>query len=51
VPEPVLERATSFARARNLRVDLMRCRERIGKFLLRRELHYPTAATIPLRSM
>ena len=42
VPEPAEEQLRDLVRAReDLRVDLMRCRHRISKFLLRRELYYP----------
>lgn len=42
VPEPAEEQLRDLVRAReDLRVDLMRCRHRINKFLLRRELYYP----------
>ena len=42
VPEPEEEQLRDLVRSReNLRVDLMRCRNRIGKFLLRREIFYP----------
>jgi transposase len=42
VPEPAEEQLRDLVRAReDVRVDLMRCRARIAKFLLRRELYYP----------
>ena len=42
VPSPDEEQLRDLVRAReDLRVDLMRCRHRISKFLLRRELYYP----------
>ena len=42
VPEPAEEQLRDLVRAReDLRVDLMRCRHRINKFLLRRALYYP----------
>jgi hypothetical protein len=42
VPEPAEEQLRDLVRAReDLRVDLMRCRDRVNKFLLRRELYYP----------
>jgi transposase len=42
VPEPAEEQLRDLVRAReDLRTDLMRCRARIAKFLLRRELYYP----------
>jgi transposase len=42
VPEPAEEQLRDVVRSReDLRVDLMRCRHRISKFLLRRELYYP----------
>ena len=42
VPEPAEEQLRDLVRAReDLRVDLMRCRHRISKFLLRREIYYP----------
>jgi transposase len=42
VPEPAEEQLRDLVRSReDLRVDLMRCRARIAKFLLRRELYYP----------
>jgi len=42
VPEPEQEQLRDLVRSReNLRVDLTRCRNRIGKFLLRREIYYP----------
>jgi transposase len=42
VPEPAEEQLRDLVRAReDLRVDLMRCRHRVNKFLLRRELYYP----------
>jgi transposase len=42
VPAPAEEQLRDLVRAReDLRVDLMRCRARIAKFLLRRELYYP----------
>jgi transposase len=42
VPSPAEEQLRDLVRAReDLRVDLMRCRARIAKFLLRRELYYP----------
>jgi transposase len=43
VPTPAEEQLRDLVRSReDLRVDLMRCRHRISKFLLRRELYYPT---------
>ena len=42
VPEPAEEQLRDLVRAReDLRVDLMRCRHRLSKFLLRRERYYP----------
>jgi transposase len=42
VPELAEEQLRDLVRAReDVRVDLMRCRARIAKFLLRRELYYP----------
>ncbi len=42
VPAPAEEQLRDLVRVReDLRVDLMRCRARIAKFLLRRELYYP----------
>jgi transposase len=43
VPTPAEEQLRDLVRSReDLRVDLMRCRHRISKFLLRRELYYPS---------
>lgn len=43
VPTPAEEQLRDLVRSReDLRVDLMRVRHRISKFLLRRELYYPT---------
>ena len=42
VPTPQEEQLRDLAPRQDLRVDLMRCRHRISKFLLRRELYYPT---------
>ena len=43
VPTPAEEQLRDLVRSReDLRVDLMRLRHRISKFLLRRELYYPT---------
>lgn len=45
VPEPAEEQLRDLARAReDLRSDLMRCRHRISKLLLRRERHYSGSA-------
>ena len=42
VPEVEEEQLRDLVRSReDLRVDLMRCRHRISKFLLRREIYYP----------
>lgn len=42
VPEVEEEQLRDLVRSReDLRVDLMRCRHRISKFLLRREVYYP----------
>ena len=44
IPTPEEEQLRDLVRSReDLRVDLMRCRHRISKFLLRRELYYPAA--------
>jgi transposase len=44
VPTPAEEQLRDLVRSReDLRVDLMRVRHRISKFLLRRELYYPAA--------
>lgn len=41
VPAPDEEQLRDLVRSReNLRLDLMRCRHRIGKFLLRREISH-----------
>lgn len=43
VPTPAEAKLRDLVRSReDLRVDLMRCRHRISKFLLRRELYYPS---------
>jgi transposase len=43
VPTPAQEQLRDLVCSReDLRVDLMRCRHRISKFLLRRELYYPS---------
>lgn len=43
VPTPEEEQLRDLVRSReDLRVDLMRCRHRISKFLLRRERYYPS---------
>ena len=42
IPAVADEQLRDLVRSReDVRVDLMRCRHRIGKFLLRRELYYP----------
>src|SRR4051794_30593034 len=46
VPEPEAEQLRDLVRAReDVRVDLMRTRHRISKFLLRRECYYPHAGS------